>query len=657
MCHSRKIKCDALKIYPCTKCRDANLQCTLRVSHRGKSRRQARVRDHTERSRPQTAQPSPEQSNPTPRPARRRTSATTPHSTATTNGASCSPVDLIRSLENFIDNPHEPVDGEGSVAVVHATNNNALTSILNAASGTDDITRRNVHLYVGPSTSCSAVDRYNDALARFDPVTREFIAAKRLFDLPDPPLADHLVENFFNYADPHVPILHKVDFLERYRVRKAPPLLMQAVLFVGSHFADDDFVADSPWECRDQMTSAFFEKAKLIADFELESDQITLVQSFVLLAERWLGWTQERNTRYWMSRAVNVAYMMGLHRRIETMNLSPAQQRFWSRVAWVTMARDCFVAASFGTPAVIDDRWTDKEYTVWCPSRFDESREGQESEYVPSRSPETVKYSVTLIWLGALMGHVLHKLHSWSRISAEPVTSAVLEEIREMLAKFGKDCPSVMDVEMQDTSAIPREHLIYSPLLRAAHALVSLFYYWSLAERHRDPVVKRESKEMLHAAAHDVCELMSYLRAQQLFRFCPVWLVAGVFHTMAVLLADCCDALLGSDEPRKTNSFGRLRQLNDDLSILEETWKPAGWFRELIRISLSKLQEKVRKRKDNPKRTPEPERQPPQNNTETAADAPLFCESPGTLFDSARELFPDLENIFSWNSAETFMLS
>lgn len=198
---------------------------------------------------------------------------------------------------------------------MHATNNNALTSILNAASGTDDITRRNVHLYVGPSTSCSAVDRYNDALARFDPVTREFIAAKRLFDLPDPPLADHLVENFFNYADPHVPILHKVDFLERYRVRKAPPLLMQAVLFVGSHFADDDFVADSPWECRDQMTSAFFEKAKLIADFELESDQITLVQSFVLLAERWLGWTQERNTRYWMSRAVNVAYMMGLHRR------------------------------------------------------------------------------------------------------------------------------------------------------------------------------------------------------------------------------------------------------------------------------------------------------------------------------------------------------
>lgn len=105
------------------------------------------------------------------------------------------------------------------------------------------------------------------------------------------------------------------------------------------------------------------------------------------------------------------------------------------------------------------------------------------------------------------MGHVLHKLHSWSRISAEPVTSAVLEEIREMLAKFGKDCPSVMDVEMQDTSAIPREHLIYSPLLRAAHALVSLFYYWSLAERHRDPVVKRESKEMLHAAAHDVCEV------------------------------------------------------------------------------------------------------------------------------------------------------
>lgn len=126
---------------------------------------------------------------------------------------------------------------------------------------------------------------------------------------------------------------------------------------------------------------------------------------------------------------------------------------------------------------------------------------------------------------------------------------------------------------------------------------------------------------------------------------------------MAVLLSDCRDALLGSEEPRKSGSFGRLRQLNDDLSILEKTWKPAGWFRELIRISLSKLQERVRKRKEGQTRTPEPERQPQQGGVPSVPEGALFCESPGVLFESARELFPDLETIFNWTSADAFILS
>ncbi|EOD44008.1 cutinase transcription factor 1 alpha [Neofusicoccum parvum] len=577
MCHSRKTKCDALTTYPCTRCRDSRLQCTLRVSHRGRPRRGKRAGSRGEAP-PGLATPSSEAPEQPPRAA------------SAAAAAASSPVDLIRSLEYFIEHPHGPVDDERSVAIVHATDNNALASVLRAAAGADPH-GRNVHLYVGPSSSCSAVDRYNEALARFDPDTRSFLAAKGIFDRPGAALAAHLVQNFFDYADPHLPLIHKTDFLERFRAKSVPLLLLQSVFFVGSLFADDGHVSAAGWPSRAHMTASFFDKAKLIADFEIESDQITLVQSFVLLAERWLGWTDERNTRYWMSRAVNVAYMMGLHRKIETLQLSPSQQRLWARIAWVTMA-----------------------------------------EYVPSRSPETIKYCVTLVWLGALVGQTLTKLHSSSRTVAEPVTPAVLDELRQRMETLAPDCPGLIDVELQDISTTPKAQLLYGPLLRAGYALVSLFYYWALAERHRDPAVKLESREMLHAAANDVCDVMSYLRAHALFPLCPIWLVAGVFHTCAVLLGDCRDALLGSEEPRKTGSFGRLRQLNDDLGILEETWKPAGWFRELIRISLSKLHEK-------------------HDDTQSAV---VLCESPGSLFESARELFPDLANIFNWNSADTF---
>lgn len=210
------------------------------------------------------------------------------------------------------------------MAIVHATNNNAFTSILNAAADTDENSRRNVHLYAGSSIhACSAMDRYREAIGHLDAPTRKFLAEKGVFDLPDAYLADSLIQNFFDYADPHVPLIDKTDFLERYKTRNVPPLLLQSVMFVGSHFALDEHVAASPWPTRAEMTAGFFEKAKLIADFELERDQITLVQSFVLLAERWFGWTEERNMRYWMSRAINVAYMMGLHRKYVTRHRDP----------------------------------------------------------------------------------------------------------------------------------------------------------------------------------------------------------------------------------------------------------------------------------------------------------------------------------------------
>lgn len=65
-------------------------------------------------------------------------------------------------------------------------------------------------------------------------------------------------------------------------------------------------------------------------------------------------------------------------------------------------AKDCFVAAMFGTPTIIDERWTDREELSWDSSYFDESRDGQGGDSAPSRTPETVKYSTALVWLGAL---------------------------------------------------------------------------------------------------------------------------------------------------------------------------------------------------------------------------------------------------------------
>lgn len=121
------------------------------------------------------------------------------------------------------------------------------------------------------------------------------------------------------------------------------------------------------------------------------------------------------------------------------------------------------------------------------------------------------------------MRDTLSKLHSRSRTSTEPVTA---DELQQMLDQLASDCPGLIDIELQDPATTPKAQLLYGPLLRAAYALVSIFYHWAVVERHKDPAIKLTSREKLHAAAYDVCDVMSYLRAHALFPLCPIWLYA-----------------------------------------------------------------------------------------------------------------------------------
>ncbi|PSN75600.1 hypothetical protein BS50DRAFT_671698 [Corynespora cassiicola Philippines] len=633
-CHSRKVRCDALTTYPCTRCKESNLQCTLRTSNRGKTRRSEPKVGRAGRA--AGSYPPQPRAEPTINPA--------------TNSPPASSDDLLRSLENFIENSNGPVDDKYSAAIIHATNNNAFTTILNAATGTEQNTHRNVHLYVGVSTHQSTMDRYRDAIGKLDQETRSFLASKGVFDWPEKHLADHLIDKYFQYADPHNPILHKRDFLRRYAEKDVPPLLLHSVMFAACHFADQEQIDVSPWLTQKSMASQFFEKAKLVADFELEKDQITLVQSYVILSDRWVSWTDERNSRYWMSRAINVAYMMGLHRKIETLNLTPSQQRLWNRIAWVVAGRDSVVSATFGTPVIIDNRWTDKSYTELDTALYEESEPG-ETNYVSLRSPATIEYCIQTTINSAVMSWTLSKIHAISRnprFKAEPVN---LEEISDLVRKSAATCPSLLDIELQDASSIPKAELVFKPMVRICHATVMIFHHWALISIHADPILRKESREKTRFHAIQLCETMGYLREHELFPLCPFWLTTGVFHAMAVLLDDCRNALLFSSESRDSKSIGYLRELNEDLGIIEKTWKPAGWFREIMRAALARLRDNVRKRKRKLDQlsSHETEQQPEDDTPQTLYGEYGMDEPFVNLYESTRVHFPDFENLFTWD--------
>ena len=113
---------------------------------------------------------------------------------------------------------------------------------------------------------------------------------KGALELPNVLLRDELVDAFFRWVDPLVPIVRKNEFFQSYRdPSKAPSLLLlQAILAAGST------VCKSPAQKKDKESCAYdpaiyFDRARLLYEANYEKDPVTLVQSLILMGWYWEG--------------------------------------------------------------------------------------------------------------------------------------------------------------------------------------------------------------------------------------------------------------------------------------------------------------------------------------------------------------------------------
>ncbi|EOD48715.1 hypothetical protein UCRNP2_4528 [Neofusicoccum parvum UCRNP2] len=84
-------------------------------------------------------------------------------------------------------------------------------------------------------------------------------------------------------------------------------------------------------------------------------------------------------------------------------------------------------------------------------------------------------------------------------------------------------------------------------------------------------------------------DTLNHLRAHGLVAACPIYVVTGLFHAMAVLLAQHRDSLAPGAAPQPYDSLVCLRPLLDDLAVLERTWPVAGWVRNVFQEALARL--------------------------------------------------------------------
>lgn len=167
--------------------------------------------------------------------------------------------------------------------------------------------------------------------------------------LPEPALADELVEAYFAQINPGYPVVDEDLFMAQYRNRDPsdppPVLLLQAILLVGSHVT-------RPKAERDTLKDIFFRRSKWLFDNRIERNRDILVQAALLLTWFSDGTDDDvsANAYYWVGVAARIATGIGLHRNTVSSKFVPRDRRLWRRLWYILVQFDVMVSLSYGRP-------------------------------------------------------------------------------------------------------------------------------------------------------------------------------------------------------------------------------------------------------------------------------------------------------------------
>ncbi|KAI1821889.1 fungal-specific transcription factor domain-containing protein [Xylaria intraflava] len=526
-CHARKVRCDAASLgVPCTNCVAFQIECKIPQPKRKKTQANASKDSDSERGDVGDSQsPQPIGGSSTTFPARPptvyHTSEGVPPTTLTEAQARKEEVDND-TFVNLVMKPkftRAPITEAGRVAYLGESSN--LTLLVNDRQGSSDV----VH-YPLPENIRGARAR----LTELDNIEIDILHQRGAFLLPPRQLCDELIDAYFKWVHPIVPVIHRTRFMRQYRDPKNPPslLLLQAVLLAGSRVCQNQQLMDANGSTTPAALT-FYKRAKALYDANYEDDRVTIVQSLLLMGWYWEGPEDvTKNVFYWSRVAIIVAQGSGMHRSVEGSQLTYADKRLWKRIWWTLFTRDRSVAVALGRPCNINLEDCDVE--MLTEDDFIEDEPDNVAEFPPD--PIHVNFFLQYVKLCEIMGLVLSQQYSVAsrgrRQNAIDLTHSDMA-----LADWLQNCPKAVYWEM------PRHHF-WSALLHSNYyttlCLLHRAHMPPNSSGHSQPRFPDESpypsRNIAFQAAGMITSIIENLSAHDELSYCPAFVVYSLFSAL-----------------------------------------------------------------------------------------------------------------------------
>ncbi|RYO95753.1 hypothetical protein DL764_007606 [Monosporascus ibericus] len=426
-------------------------------------------------------------------------------------------------------------------------------------------------------------------LTELDNIEIDILHQRGAFLLPPRSLCDELIEAYFTWVHPIVPVINRTRFVRQYKDPKNPPslLLLQSVLLAGSRVCSNKQLMDANGSTTPAALT-FYKRAKALYDANYEDDRVTIVQSLVLLSWFWEGPEDvTKNVFYWTRVAVTVAQGIGMHRSVEKSQLSKADKRLWKRVWWTIFTRDRSCAVALGRPCGIN--LEDSDVDMITEDDFIEDEPGHTSPYCPD--PVHVDFFLQYVKLCEIMGLVLSQQYS-AASRARPKNAIDLTHSDMALADWLQNCPRTVYWEM------PRHHFW--------SALLHLNYYTTLTLLHRAHMppstshaarfpddISYPSRNIAFQAAGMVTSIVENLSAHDQLKFSPAFIIYSIFSALIMHVYQMRSPVPSIQQVTQD----RIRTCMDALKEVSKVWLVGKMVHTLFEAIIGNrvLEEKLQK--------------------------------------------------------------
>ncbi|CZR58776.1 uncharacterized protein PAC_08668 [Phialocephala subalpina] len=193
----------------------------------------------------------------------------------------------------------------------------------------------------------------------------QYLWYKGALTIPDTSLKNALLRGYIEYVHPSLPLINLHEFLATTCAsnigeyveedQRISLLLFQAILFAGSAFVDQMSLQIAGYSTRREARAAFYQKVKLLYDFDYEiDDKLAVVQSLLLMTYWHEVPSDGKDDWHWLGVAISIT--TSFHNRAAIVELDARDQKVWNRVWWCCFTRDRLLALGLRrTPRIEED--------------------------------------------------------------------------------------------------------------------------------------------------------------------------------------------------------------------------------------------------------------------------------------------------------------